>query len=162
MNNQPLSNPAPGASSRRPAGRRTWLWALLAFLTLSVCSLTAVMLAVSGGQLPEFGSGPSWTPPASDTRGPAIAEQQPATGLAIGDQVSNASSSGVRLRRTPGFQNKPGGDILATIAPGALGQVIGGPQEVDGLRWWLVRFATQEGWMAERTSQGILLLDRAG
>ena len=80
----------------------------------------------------------------------------------MGDLAVNASAGEVRLRKTPGFQNKPADDVISTVPAGAQGEVIDGPQAADGLQWWLVRFDGQEGWMAERSSQGILLLDRAG
>jgi hypothetical protein len=79
----------------------------------------------------------------------------------VGDLAVNASAGAVRLRKTPGFQNKPADDVISTVAAGAQGEVIDGPQAADGLQWWLVRFGGKEGWMAERSSQGILLLDRA-
>ena len=159
MIDQPKPNPLAPAS-RRASGRRTWLWAALAFLGLSICSLVTVALAVSGGQLPELGNGPSWTPSAAEGNSQPQGSSSLAASLTPGDQVVNASSSRVRLRKTPGFQNKPGDDIIATVPSGAVGEVVDGPQEVDGLRWWLVRFSGQNGWMAERTSQGVLLLDR--
>lgn len=161
MISTPPSNTAP-QQQRRSKRNRAWLWALLAFAVLSFCGMAAFVLAVSGGQLPDLGQGPSWTPPAPGAEGPAQAERQPAAALAVGDLAVNASAGEVRLRRTPGFQNKPADDVITTVPAGAQGEVIDGPQAADGLQWWLVRFGGKEGWMAERSSQGILLLDRAG
>lgn len=159
------STPSPSSTPSTPqrsSKDRTWLWAGIAFVLLSACGLVAFVLAVSGGQLPDIGNGPSWTPPASRGAGAAQVESQPSTtGFAAGDRVVNASAGQVRLRKSPGFQNKPADDVLATLPAGAQGQVVDGPQQADGLPWWLVRFDGQEGWMAERSSQGILLLDRA-
>jgi hypothetical protein len=156
------SSGAAGPIPQRQSKDRTWLWAGLAFVLLSVCGLTGLLLAVSGGQLPDIGNGPSWTPPAAEAGGAAQAERLPATiGLAAGGKVVNASAGRVRLRKSPGFQNKPPDDVIATISAGSQGEVIDGPQQADGLQWWLVRFDGQEGWMAERSNQGILLLDRA-
>ena len=146
---------------QRTTRDRTWLWAVLAFLSLSICGMATFILAVSGGQLPQLANGPSWTPPAPGAEGPAQAERQPTAGFAVGDEVVNASAGQVRLRRTPGFQNKPDDDVITTVPAGAQGEVIDGPQAADGLQWWLVRFNGREGWMAERSSQGILLLDQA-
>jgi hypothetical protein len=39
--------------------------------------------------------------------------------------------------------------------------VEGGPVEADGLVWWQVRLGERIGWMAERSSSGVTLLDRA-
>jgi len=146
---------------QRPTKRnRAWLWALLAFVALSLCGMAAFVLAVSGGQLPELGQSPSWTPPAPGEEGPTQAERQAGAILAVGDLAVNASAGQVRLRRTPGFQNKAADDVITTVPAGAQGEVIDGPQAADGLQWWLMRFGDSEGWMAERSSQGILLLDR--
>lgn len=159
MMTTPPSNIAP--PKRRATRDRAWLWAVLAFAALSLCGMAAFVLAVSGGQLPELGQGPSWTPPAPGAVEPAQADRQPGAALAAGDLAVNASAGEVRLRRTPGFQNKPADDVITTIPAGAQGEVIDGPQAADGLQWWLVRFSGKEGWMAERSSQGVLLLDRA-
>jgi hypothetical protein len=152
-----MSEPSP----RHEARQRTWLWGAFAFVTLFLCSAAALILAVSGGQLPELGSGPSWTPPAPNAAEPVQATSpQTTASFAAGNLVVNASSGQVRLRKTPGFQNKPADDVITTVTAGAQGEIMDGPQDSDGLRWWRVRFGNQEGWMAERSSQGILLLDR--
>ncbi|MEZ4767036.1 MAG: hypothetical protein R2844_01245 [Caldilineales bacterium] len=112
---------------------------------------------VTGGNLDEFRAGPSWTPaPQVGTSAPADRPADQA--FANGDRVAVAYAGSVNLRRTPGFQNKPENDTLRTVSEGALGTVTGGPVDVDGLRWWQVRFGVDEGWMAERSSQGRVLL----
>lgn len=144
---------------RNSRADRTWLWALVSFSALALCSLAVLLAALTGGNLDEFRPGPSWTP------GAPAAQVSPASqpgdlSLGSGVPVAVVYDGGVNLRRTPGYQNKPAGDSLKTIASGAQGVVVTGPEDVDGLRWWKVRFGGDEGWMAERSSQGRLLLAR--
>ena len=155
---------SPARSPRRaPHGSqpdRTWLWALLAFLALTLGSLALAVLIVSGGQIPNLGSEGSWTPPplAQDV----AAEDRPSdVRFAPGDSVVNASAGPVNIRRSPGFQNKPADDVIVAVPAGSQGAVLEGPQPGDGLLWWKVRFGDQEGWMAEQSSRGLLLLDLA-
>lgn len=69
----------------------------------------------------------------------------------------------VRLRRTPGYMNKPADDVIADIWQGTVAVIISGPKSVDDLTWWEVE--TQEvsgknvrGWMAENAPGGVPLL----
>lgn len=139
--------------------KRTLPWALITFAALVLCSLATLLIMLTGGNLDEFKSGrPSWTPVAP--AGEIVQASSPdGQSFASGDSVSIAYSGGVNLRRTPGYQNKPAGDTLRTVNGGATGTITGGPVELDGLRWWQVRFDADEGWMAERSSQGRLLLE---
>jgi hypothetical protein len=57
---------------------------------------------------------------------------------AEGDQLS--------LRAEPGLN----GVLLASLAAGTSVQILAGPHEADGLRWWRVRFGDLEGWCAEQ------------
>lgn len=144
----------------------TAFWAAVTFGTLMLCSVLLVLVFITGGQLPSFGNGPSWTPAASPTgNAPSAATsgetlrsaQQP---FLPSDVVQNVSGGRVNLRQTPGFQNKPAGDVIAVIQAGQTGTVVEGPAEADGLRWWRVRFPAGDGWMAERSNSGKVLLDR--
>ena len=150
------ATPPPAKPTKRPLP-----WALITFAALAMCSLVTLMAVLTGGNLDEFKSGPSWTPvaPAAESVQASRPEGQ---SFASGDLVTIAYDGGVNLRRTPGYQNKPAGDTLRTVSAGAPGTITGGPVDLDGLRWWQVRFATDEGWMAERSSQGRLLLELAG
>ncbi|HSN74792.1 MAG TPA: hypothetical protein VL334_06835 [Anaerolineae bacterium] len=153
----PSTPPAP------PQRDRTKLWAALVFLLLTVACLVAVAIAFSGGRLPDLGRAEvSWTPPPDQLTvltGPApLAAGQP---FAPGDSVLNVNPGPVNLRQSPGFQNKPANDVITAVPAGQLGVIAGGPEEVDGLVWWQVRFGESEGWMAERSSSGVTLLDRA-
>ncbi|MFZ2359317.1 MAG: hypothetical protein WA040_08220 [Anaerolineae bacterium] len=148
--------------SPRPRDR-TRLWAALAFMLLSVACLTVVALAFSGGQLPDLGGAElSWTPPPDQAPAVVDAAPPPAAGqrFAPGDTVLNVNPGPVNLRQSPGFQNKPASDVITAIPAGQAGVIAGGPVEADGLVWWQVRFGERTGWMAERSSSGVTLLDR--
>lgn len=69
----------------------------------------------------------------------------------------------VNLRRTPGFKEKPANDVQYEIPAGSEVTVLGGPQTVDGLTWWQVRFTSQfsnrfDGWLAATKASGEPLL----
>jgi murein DD-endopeptidase MepM/ murein hydrolase activator NlpD len=70
----------------------------------------------------------------------------------------------VRLRRTPGYLNKPSDDVIADIWQGTPVVILSGPRTVDELIWWEVETTdisgkTVRGWMAESAPGGIPLLD---
>jgi hypothetical protein len=142
---------------------RTGLWAALVFLLLAVACLAAVAIAFSGGRLPDLGGAEvSWTPPPDQPTIPA-STSPPASDqrFAVGDAVLNVNPGPVNLRQSPGFQNKPAADVIAAVPAKQVVVVEGGPVEADGLVWWQVRLGERIGWMAERSSSGVTLLDRA-
>lgn len=106
--------------------------------------------------------GPAWTPPAvaqAPTETPAPPSVQGAElRLAVGRRAQVISAAAVNLRRTPGYLNKPAGDILGTVARGVTVEIIGGPQTTDALTWWQVRAGERTGWMAETRASGDSLL----
>lgn len=54
----------------------------------------------------------------------------PTTGkFKVGDRVVTLNAA--RLRQTPGYLNKPATDVVADIAQGVEGRVLGGPSQVD-------------------------------
>jgi len=116
---------------------------------------------------PELNVGPSpaWTPPAvaaAPIDAPAPPSVQGAEQrLAVGRRGQVISAAAVNLRRTPGYLNKPAGDVLGTVLRGATVDIIGGPQSVDNLTWWQVRAGDREGWMAETRANGDSLLQLA-
>lgn len=86
----------------------------------------------------------------------------PATGkFKVGDRVVTLSAA--RLRQTPGYLNKPATDIVADIAQGMEGRVLGGPSQADTLTWWQLETANTQGarvsgWMAETAPGGVAIL----
>lgn len=79
-------------------------------------------------------------------------------GIYVGGKARVVSGVNVNMRRTPGYRNKPADDIIVAVPPNSVVDVIGGPEEKDGLRWWQVRWQGKEGWMAEFSSRGTQLL----
>lgn len=72
----------------------------------------------------------------------------------------------VRMRRTPGYLNKPADDTVAGIPKGTEAVILAGPSAVDGLTWWQVESTAPDGrkvtgWMAEATN-GNSLLEKVG
>jgi hypothetical protein len=70
-----------------------------------------------------------------------------------------------RVRRTPGYINKPLGDECTWLAQGDMVQVTDGPRYADGLTWWEVKVASSDcegnrGWIAEWNRDGKQMLQR--
>jgi len=70
----------------------------------------------------------------------------------------------VRLRKTPGFMDKPEDDVVADIPQGTPMAVVGGPTSKDGVKWWQVKGRNAagiefQGWMAELAPNGVKLLE---
>lgn len=99
--------------------------------------------------------------------GPDLSEPptEPATPdgtFRAGDKVITANY--VRFRKTPGVTDKPADDVIAELPPGVQGTIKSGPQQLDGMVWWLcdlpVNAVMQTGWCAEVAGNGIVLLTR--
>lgn len=157
--------PTPSHAQRPQQPNRSKLWfVVLVFLLLTMACLAVVMVVFSGGRLPDLGRAEvSWTPPPEQ---PAMTPVSPVVSagslrFSPGDAVRNVNAGPVNLRQSPGFQNKPASDVMVAVPAGQVGTIAGGPEEVDGLVWWQVRFGERTGWMAERSSSGVTLLDRA-
>ncbi len=104
---------------------------------------------------------PNWRPPVAPER-PTPVEPLPVSGgsFQIGQQVF--AQTVVKVRRTPGTEAKPDGDVFTLLAQGTSVTIAGGPEARDGLTWWRIAVAmvdgsTQEGWAAESVN-GISLL----
>jgi hypothetical protein len=115
---------------------------------------------VSGGRV-----GAGWvaeTTPGTGT--PLLARVEPPaqSGLAVGMTVRTTAA--INMRQTPGFQNQPASDIVATLPQGTQVQLVEGPRFADGLTWWRgqtsVSGSTVVGWVAESTPAGVPLLER--
>jgi len=87
----------------------------------------------------------------------------PATSdLAIGDIIS--TTTGLRLRKSPGYLNKPESDLLGDFRAKATVNLLDGPRTVDNLRWWQVGGILSNGqdaigWSAQKGVDGSPLLD---
>jgi hypothetical protein len=88
---------------------------------------------------------------------PAVVVASSPGEIGVGGQVVMVYA-GANLRRSPGYVDKPVGDVLAGVRAGDQGEVVAGPVTADGLRWWQVRFGAATGWIAELTNSGTRLL----
>jgi murein DD-endopeptidase MepM/ murein hydrolase activator NlpD len=67
------------------------------------------------------------------------------------------STDWLNMRRSPGHVGKLGDDLLGMLAPATAAVIQAGPQQKDGLVWWLVQAVISggqptSGWVAEATS----------
>lgn len=84
-------------------------------------------------------SGPTLAPSATATPTPIAID--------VGAQVIVISQGGINVRNAPGT----GSAVVFTANNNQTFSVIGGPEVVDGLRWWQIRDITNgnSGWVAE-------------
>lgn len=78
-----------------------------------------------------------------------------------GDRVMTLAY--VRLRRSPGYVNKPAEDILTDVWLGTEVVILNGPRALDDLIWYEVEARVADGpilrgWMAEESPDGVILL----
>ncbi|MEM7130590.1 MAG: M23 family metallopeptidase [Chloroflexota bacterium] len=83
--------------------------------------------------------------------------------FSIGDAFKTTDI--VRMRRTPGYFDKPALDVLADIPFGTAGSIVGGPLGEDDLVWWNVQATGSSGekltgWMAEDSPAGTALIQK--
>jgi hypothetical protein len=106
---------------------------------------------------------PTPTPPTPPVPTPPTPTPTPPAGPALSKGMKATTNSIVNLRRTAGFKAKPANDILYEIPAGSELTVLGGPQAMDDLTWWQVRFLSQfgnqfDGWVAATKASGEPLL----
>ncbi len=136
---------------------------------------TALLLIVAGLYLFAQSMGgaraaPTRWHPITPTPTPAISPTPTLTpsptptpaGIYVGGKARVVSQTRVNMRRTPGYRNKPKDDVVTAVPPNSLVDVLGGPREKDGLRWWQVKWRDKKGWMAEYSARGTRLLAPAG
>lgn len=78
--------------------------------------------------------------------------------LRVGGQATVNADAGLRVRSGPGTNF----DAVITLAPGAIVDVIGGPERADTYTWWQIRFPKTEGGTAEGWAAGDFLDPGAG
>ncbi|MBV6401300.1 MAG: hypothetical protein CNIPEHKO_01599 [Anaerolineales bacterium] len=84
-----------------------------------------------------------------------VQTEEPKQLVRISNQVEE-----VNLRRSPGYSNKSNiVDVIIKVPTGAYVQIIGGPEIADGLQWWYVSWNGYEGWMADHTGKGRVILE---
>ncbi len=88
----------------------------------------------------------------------------PTPAFVTGDLV--VTTDIVRVRRSPGFANKPADDVLGQFEPRFTLNIGDGPRNTDNLIWWRVGGITLTsgeivGWVAQVAADGEVLIDRA-
>ena len=79
-------------------------------------------------------------------------------GIAVGKSV-NVVYTGVRVRKSAGYVNKNDTqDTIHYLRTGDKATVKDGPTEKDGLCWWKIEHEGVEGWTADYSQEGELLL----
>ncbi len=118
----------------------------------------------------EGGTVEGWTaevaPNGVELLAPETSPGEPSDGkrtFAVGELVQAADY--LRVRRSPGYVNKPEEDTLGAFAPSATLNIVGGPQDADGLVWWRVGGISETageliGWVAEIAPNGVVLMQR--
>lgn len=84
-------------------------------------------------------------------------QQQPPTQSSTSAQQAQISNEVyfAALRQSPGYSNKNNDvDLLAEIPAGDIVQILGGPEQADGLDWWYVSWNGVTGWLADHTGSG--------
>jgi hypothetical protein len=79
-------------------------------------------------------------------------------GIAAGG-AARVMYEAVRMRRSPGYAGKDDRvDSIHYMSTGDIVNVRAGPQLADGLCWWLIEHAGFQGWTADHSREGNLLL----
>ena len=79
-------------------------------------------------------------------------------GIQVG-RTARVLYEAVRMRETPGYIGKNDtADTVLYLKKGDIVNVTGGPENRDGLCWWLVEFGAFVGWTADHSYDGLLLL----
>ena len=79
-------------------------------------------------------------------------------GIAVGKTI-NVVYNSVRMRHSPGYVTKDDAkDSKHYMETGDKVVIKGGPQIKDGLCWWLVEHDGHQGWTADHSREGRLLL----
>jgi hypothetical protein len=109
-------------------------------------------------------SAPGGVPLIEKVTGSVAPPPPPQGSFAIGELATTTDT--VRIRRTPGINNKPPEDTLGAFAPRATLNILEGPRTADGLTWWRVGGISQTGasiigWVAEKAPGGAALVTKA-
>lgn len=172
----PTTVPSPAAVSEPKASRsHFWLAFAIGFVLLAAvsCGSVAMLVGLDDITLADLqSSGPVWTPPPLPTPQPADvsapaagssdAANPPSGRLQPNGLARNVASSRVNIRRVPGYLGKGDEDIVAQMESGATVTILEWPQTADQLTWWRIRYDSPvgpvEGWVAESTASGVLIL----
>jgi hypothetical protein len=143
--------------ARRVSLERSILSALIAGGALGLCGVM-VFIAIVGAGSPTPSERPTAivvtvtpSPLAPTAPSPPTPSASPTPeGLYLGGyaRVQGTGGDTLRLRADPGLQTT----TLKTVDEGALLEVLDGPREADGIRWWRLRDLNDgaEGWAAQQ------------
>jgi len=95
------------------------------------------------------------------TNTPKPTTSNPQTTPTIANLFAQISSEliEVNLRKSPGYVSKNDAiDVVVKIPGGALLEILDGPSSADNLEWWRVSWNGYEGWIAEKTGSGRMIL----
>lgn len=134
------------------AGVAAWLLSSFDVAGMVMATPTAERAAVATVTATPASASPTAAPT------PTPAPTRPPT-MRVGGQarVVNVGDSTLRAREEPGLTTSS--RIVARFPDGSQVTVVEGPQEADGLTWWRVSGAEGEGWSAERSPDGVVLLE---
>lgn len=163
-----------GPSRRRPPTEGAPAWvvglgvgALLAVIILLVVAFvfsrrpaepepspTAIVVSPTATLVPR----PTATPPEETTATPEVGTTEeapteaPPGSISVGGYVRVAAQAGLSFRQTA----STGGELIQVLDSGSTLEVVGGPEDADGYRWWKLRKLDdgQEGWSAEGAGEG--------
>ncbi len=77
--------------------------------------------------------------------------------IEIGEKVT-VNANAARVRQLPGYLGKTNADTLHFMVTGEQAVVKDGPRTQDGLCWWFVEHKEWQGWIADHSSKGTILL----
>ena len=101
---------------------------------------------------------PSPTPTPEPLEGTPAASYPCQEGIEVGKSV-NVVFTGVRVRKSAGYVIKNDTqDTIHFLKAGDKAEVKGGPTKEDGLCWWKLEHEGVEGWTADHSHEGRLLL----
>ncbi len=102
---------------------------------------------------------PNWRPP--------VVTPPPTSGDSDFSQGQTVfAQDWLKVRKSPGYVDKPGDDVLGLLAVGAPATILGNAMPQDGLIWWPIRAtissgASVDGWAAAANETQVLLASAA-
>ncbi|NTV63795.1 MAG: SH3 domain-containing protein, partial [Oscillochloris sp.] len=89
----------------------------------------------------------------------ATSTPTPGPTLRVGGQarVVNVGNAFLRARDRPGLDQSI--HVVARFPAGSSVSILEGPRQIDGINWWRISGNPGDGWSAERTADGTLLLE---
>jgi hypothetical protein len=139
--------------------KRVWTWVICSVL-LAACAMTnesatdeaepeSRMTVIAATVTPLYT--PTPVPLVEETREPVCADL-PITSRMIVYERGRVTDNGRKLNLRVRPDTNAG--VLRLLQPGAVFDVIGGPQCANGYAWFQIRYEGREGWIAEGDDTG--------